>query len=111
MSSQEIVENAKRVKDLGFNAIEFNLESDLFRYQASLGQQQRYRCASAIGKKDSRTVCRHMTKDAPGLSKLDTLKQCTDSVMDVADGVSLWFGGDDLSILKSFVQWYNTKWS
>ena len=29
MSSQEIVENAKRVKDLGFNAIEFNLESGL----------------------------------------------------------------------------------
>ena len=29
MSSQEIVENAKRVKDLGFNAIEFNLESDV----------------------------------------------------------------------------------
>ena len=49
--------------------------------------------------------------NAPGLSKLDTLKQCTDSVMDVADGVSVWFGGDDLSILKSFVEWYNTKWS
>jgi hypothetical protein len=28
-SSQQIVENAKRVKDLGFNAIEFNLESGL----------------------------------------------------------------------------------
>jgi hypothetical protein len=49
--------------------------------------------------------------NAPGLSKLETLKQCVDSVMDVADGASVWFGGDDLSILKSFVQWYNTKWS
>ncbi|HJU35208.1 MAG TPA: hypothetical protein VJ695_08815, partial [Nitrososphaera sp.] len=29
MSSSEIVENAKRVKDLGFGAIEFNLESGL----------------------------------------------------------------------------------
>ena len=38
-------------------------------------------------------------------------KQCTDSVMDVADGVSVWFGDDDLSILKSFVEWYNNKWS
>jgi hypothetical protein len=48
--------------------------------------------------------------NAPGLSKLDTLKQCTDdAVMDKADGVSVWFGGDDVNILKSFVQWYNDK--
>jgi hypothetical protein len=29
-SSQQIVENAKRVKDSGFNAIEFNLKSGLY---------------------------------------------------------------------------------
>ena len=49
--------------------------------------------------------------NAPGLSKLETLKQCVDSVMDRVDGVSLWYGDDDLSTLKSFVGWYNNKWS
>jgi hypothetical protein len=29
----------------------------------------------------------------------------------VADGVYVWFGEDDLRILKSFVEWYNDKWS
>jgi hypothetical protein len=48
--------------------------------------------------------------NAPGLSLLETLKQCTDAVMDVADGVSVWYGGDDLDTLKSFVEWYNDKY-
>jgi hypothetical protein len=172
MSSQEIVENAKRVKDLGFNAIEFNLESGLspswdnnnvvaamkkaaqathdqglkFRatpsksyttqYGAQIAPFADYYHIQAQSLQDngikaySDYVHQQVAKlekakpsllisvqvstqqgSAPGLSKLDTLKQCTDSVMDVADGVSVWFGGDDLSILKSFVQWYNTKWS
>jgi hypothetical protein len=172
MSSQEIVENAKRVKDLGFNAIEFNLESGLspswdnnnvvaamkkaaqaahdqglkFRatpsksyttqYGAQIAPFADYYHIQAQSLQDngikaySDYVHEQVAKlekakpsllisvqvstqqgNAPGLSKLDTLKQCTDSVMDVADGVSVWFGGDDLSILKSFVQWYNTKWS
>jgi hypothetical protein len=49
--------------------------------------------------------------NAPGLSLLDTLKKCTDSVMDVADGVSLWYGNSDLKILKSFVEWHDAKYS
>ncbi|HJU34250.1 MAG TPA: hypothetical protein VJ695_03920, partial [Nitrososphaera sp.] len=49
--------------------------------------------------------------NAPGLSKLETLKQCVDSVMDVADGASVWFGDDDLGVLKPFAEWYNNKWS
>jgi hypothetical protein len=172
MSSQEIVENAKRVKDLGFNAIEFNLESGLSpswdnnnvvaamkkAAQAAHDQGLKFRATPSKSyttqygaqiapfadyyhiqaqslqdngiKEYSDYVHQQVAKlekakpsllisvqvstqqgNAPGLSKLDTLKQCTDSVMDVADGVSVWFGGDDLSILKSFVQWYNTKWS
>ena len=49
--------------------------------------------------------------NAPGLSLLDTLKKCTDSVMDVTDGVTVWYGNPDLKILKSFVEWYNTKYN
>jgi hypothetical protein len=172
MSSQAIVDNAKRVKDLGFNAIEFNLESGLspswdnnnvvaamkkaaqaahdqglkFRatpsksyttqYGAQIAPFADYYHIQAQSLQDngikaySDYVHQQVAKlekakpsllisvqvstqqgNAPGLSKLDTLKQCTDSVMDVADGVSVWFGDDDLSILKSFVEWYNTKWS
>ena len=171
-SSQAIVDNAKRVKDLGFNAIEFNLESGLspswdnnnvvaamkraaqaahdqglkFRatpsksyttqYGAQIAPFADYYHIQAQSLQDngieeySDYVHQQVAKlekakpslligvqvstqqgNAPGLSKLDTLKQCTDSVMDVADGVSVWFGDDDLSILKSFVEWYNNKWS
>jgi len=171
-SSQAIVDNAKRVKDLGFNAIEFNLESGLspswdnnnvvaamkkaaqaahdqglkFRATPSKSYTTQYgaqiapfadyyhiqaqslqengieeysdyvhqQVAKLEKAKPSLLISVQVSTqqgNAPGLSKLDTLKQCTDSVMDVADGVSVWFGGDDLSILKSFVEWYNNKWS
>ncbi len=49
--------------------------------------------------------------EIPGLSLLETMKQCVDSVMDVADGVSIWYGGDNLDTLKSFVEWYNHKYT
>jgi hypothetical protein len=172
MSSQEIVENAERVKDLGFDAIEFNLESGLspssdnsnvvsamrraadaahaqgleFRatpsrsYTTQYGSQIApfvdYYHIQAQALQDngitaySDYVHAQVAKlkqanpdllisvqvstqqgNAPGLSKLETLKQCVDSVMDVADGASVWFGGDDLSTLRSFVEWYNDKWS
>jgi hypothetical protein len=172
MSSQEIVENAKRIKDLGFTTIEFNLESGLspssdnrnvvgamkkaadaahaqglkFRatpskayttqYGAQIAPFADYYHIQAQSLQDNgitayrdyvRTEVAKLEKanpnliisvqvstqqgNAPGLSKLDTLKQCVDSVMDRVDGASVWFGGDDLSLLKSFVQWYNTKWS
>jgi hypothetical protein len=172
MSSQKIVDNAKRVKDLGFNSIEFNLESGLspssdynnvvaamkkaadathaqgLKFRATPSKSFTTQYGSQIApfadyyhiqaqslqdngiKAYSDYVHAQVAKlknanpnlrisvqvstqqdNAPGLSKLETLKQCVDSVMDVADGASVWFGGDDLSILKSFVQWYNTKWS
>lgn len=172
MSSQKIVDNAKRVKDLGFNAIEFNLESGLspssdnnnvvaamkraaqaahdeglkFRatpsksYTTNFGAQIApyvdYYHIQAQSLQDngvkaySDYVHSQISKlknanpnllisvqlstqqdSAPGLSKLETFKRCTDAVMDVADGVSVWFGGGDLNTLKSFVQWYNDKWS
>ena len=172
MSSSEIVENAARVKSLGFQAIEFNLESGLspssdnnnpvaamkkaadaahaqglkFRatpskayttqYGAQIAPYADYYHIQAQSLQDNgitayrdyvRTQVAKLEKanpdmlisvqvstqqgNAPGLSKLDTLKRCVDSVMDRVDGVSVWFGGDDLSLLRSFVQWYNTKWS
>jgi hypothetical protein len=172
MSSQEIVENAKRIKDLGFTTIEFNLESGLspssdnnnvvgamkkaadaahaqglkFRatpsrayttqYGAQIAPFSDYYHIQAQALQDNgitayrdyvRTQVAKLENanpnllisvqvstqqgNAPGLSKLETLKQCVDSVMDRVDGVSVWFGGDDLSLLRSFVQWYNTKWS
>jgi hypothetical protein len=172
MSSQEIVENAERVKDLGFNAIEFNLESGLspssdnnnvvsamkraadaahaqgLKFRATPSKSYTTQYGSQIAplvdyyhiqaqslqdngiKAYSDYVHTQVAKlekanpnllisvqlstqqgNAPGLSKLNTFKQCTDSVMDVADGVSVWFGGGDLSVLKSFVEWYNNKWS
>ena len=171
-SSQEIVENAKRVRDLGFNNIEFNLESGLspswdsnnvvaamkkaadathaqgLKFRATPSKSYTTQYGSQIApfanyyhiqaqslqdngiKAYSDYVHAQVAKlkkanpnllisvqvstqqsNAPGLSKLDTLKRCTDSVMDVADGMSVWFGGNDLSILKSYVQWYNTRWS
>jgi hypothetical protein len=171
-SSSEIVENAKRVKDLGFNTIEFNLESglspdsdkndvvgamkkaaeaahtqglkfratpskayttqygpqiapyvDYYHIQAQSLQDNGVKAYSdyvhtTISKlKQANSNLKISVQvstqqgNAPGLSKLDTLKQCTDAVMDVAHGVSVWFGGDDVNILKSFVQWYNDKWS
>jgi hypothetical protein len=171
-SSNEIVENAKRVKDLGFNSIEFNLESGLStdsdNNNVVEAMKKAAEAAHAQGLKFRATPSKEYTTqygpeiapyvdyyhiqaqslqddginaysdyvhttiaklkqanpnlkisvqvsiqqgNAPGLSKLDTLKQCTDSVMDVADGVYVWFGEDDLRILKSFVEWYNHKWS
>jgi hypothetical protein len=172
LSSQEIVENAKRVKDLGFNAIEFNLESGLspswdnnnvvaamkkaadaahaqglkFRatpsksYTTQYGSQiapyaDYYHIQAQALQDNGITAYRDYVRtqvaklenanpnmlisvqvstqqgNAPGLSKLETLKQCVDSVMDRVDGVSLWYGDDDLSTLKSYVEWYNNKWS
>jgi hypothetical protein len=171
-SSNEIVENAKRVKDLGFNSIEFNLESGLSpdsdNSNVIEAMKKAAQAAHAQGLEFRATPSKEYTTqfgpeiapyvdyyhiqaqsvqddginaysdyvhitiaklkqanpnlkisvqvstqqgNAPGLSKLDTLKQCTDSVMDVADGVYIWFGDEDLRVLKSFVEWYNDKWS
>jgi hypothetical protein len=171
MSSQAIVENAKRVKDLGFDYIEFNLESgvspDSDNNDVVGAMKKAAEAAHAQGLKFRATPSKPYTTDygtqiapfvdyyhiqaqalqdngieaysdyvhtmisklkdakpgliisvqvstqrdnAPGLSLLETLKQCTDAVMDVADGVSVWYGGDDLDILKSFVEWYNDKY-
>jgi hypothetical protein len=170
-SSQAIVENAKRVKDLRFDYIEFNLESGVSpgsdNNDVVGAMKKAAEAAHAQGLKFRATPSKPYTTDygtqiapfvdyyhiqaqalqgdgieaysdyihttisnlkdakpgliisvqvstqqdnAPGLSLLETLKQCTDSVMDVADGVSVWYGGDDLDTLKSFVEWYNDKY-
>lgn len=172
MSSQEIVENAARVKSLGFDAIEFNLESGLspssdnsnvvaamrraadaahaqgLEFRATPSRSYTTQYGSQIApfvdyyhiqaqalqdngiKAYSDYVHAQVAKlrqanpdllisvqistqqsNAPGLSLLQTLQQCVDSVMDVADGVSVWFGNDDLNTLRSFVEWYDDKWS
>jgi hypothetical protein len=171
ISSQQIIDNAKRVKDLGFRYVEFNLEaglspdsdnndvvgamkraaqaahqqgleflaapsrgyttnygpqiapfSDYYHIQAQSLQEKGVKAYSdyvhsivpKLKKANSNLeiTVQVSTKrgSAPGLSLLETMKQCTDSVMDVADGVSVWFGNPDLSTLKSFTQWYNTKY-
>lgn len=170
-SSEAIVDNAKRVKDLGFDFIEFNIEQDLsptsdsnnvvsavkvaadaahaqgLKFRATPSNSFTTQYGSQIApyvdyfhiqaqrlqdngiKAYSDYVHSEVSKlkktnpnllisvqvstqqgNAPGLSLLETMKQCVDSVMDVADGVSIWFGGDNLSTLKSFVQWYNARY-
>jgi len=169
-SSEAIADNAKRVKELGFDFIEFNLEEDLspssdsnnvvsaikmaadaahaqgLKFRATPSKSFTTQYGSQIAphvdyyhiqaqtlqdngiKAYSDYVHTEVSKlkkanpdllisvqvstrqgNAPGLSLLETMKQCVDSVMDVVDGVSIWFGGDDLNILKPFVQWYNTN--
>jgi len=171
MSSKAIVENAKRVKDLGFDFIEFNLERgkspesdsnnvvsamktaaeaahahglkfraipsrgyttdygsqiapyvDYYHIQAQTLQDdgvQAYRdyVHTQVAELKSANPNLIITVqvslrqgNAPGLSQLETMQQCVDSVMDVADGVTVWFGRDGLDDLKSFVEWYNNKY-
>lgn len=170
-SSQAIVDNAKRVKDLGFDFIEFNLERDLspssdynnvvsvmkrasdaahaqelkfraipsrsfttqygsqiapfvdyYHIQAQLLQDEGIKAysdyvhtqvAKLRNANPNLLISVHVSTEQgnlPGLSLLETMKQCVDSVMDVSDGVSVWFGGDNIDTLKLFVEWYNSKY-
>jgi hypothetical protein len=171
-SSQAIVDNAKRVKDLGFDFIEFNLEKGLapssdsnnvvsaikraaeaahaqglkFRaipsnpfttqYGSQIAPYVDYYHIQAQSLQDNGiktysdyvhtqvaqlkqanpnlVISVHVSTEQgnlPGLSLLETMKHSVDSVMDVADGVSTWFGRDDLDTLKLFVEWYNSKYA
>jgi hypothetical protein len=171
ISSQQIINNAKKVKDLGFTYVEFNLEpglspdsdnnnvvgamknaaqaahqqglkflaapsrayttnygsqiapfSDYYHIQAQSLQQKGVKAYSDYvhtivpklkqANSNVKITVQVSTQagSAPGLSLLDTLKQCTESVMDVVHGISPWFGNPDLSTLKSFTQWYNSKY-
>jgi hypothetical protein len=38
------------------------------------------------------------------------MRDCVDSVMDVADGASMWFGRYELAQLQSFVAWFDMKY-
>lgn len=170
-SSQAIVDNAKHVKDLGFDFIEFNLERglsppsdsnnvvsamkraadathaeglkfraipsrsfttqygsqiapyvDYYHIQAQSLQNDgikmysdyvHVQIANLREANPNLLISVHLSTEQgnlQGLSLLETMKQCVDSVMDVADGVSLWFGRDNLDTLKLFVEWYNTKY-
>jgi hypothetical protein len=171
-SSQAVVDNAKYVKDLGFDFIEFNLERglspssdynnvvsamkraadaahvqglkfraipsesfttqygsqiapyvDYYHIQAQSLQDDGIKAysdyvhmqiANLKNANPNLLISVHVSTqqgNVPGLSLLETIKQCVDSVMDVADGVSLWFGGGDLDTLNSFVEWYKNKYS
>jgi hypothetical protein len=170
-SSKQVIDNAKKVKDLGFRFIEFNLEpglspdsdnndvvgaikkaaqaadqqglkfvaapsraytntygtqiapfADIYLIQAQSLQERGVKSYSDYvhsivpklkkSNSDLEITVQVSTKrpNAPGLSLLDTLKKCTNSVMDVADGLSVWYGNSDLKLLKSFVEWYNAKY-
>lgn len=171
ISSKQVIDNAKKVNDLGFRFIEFNLEPDLspdsdnndvvgaMKKAAQAAHQQGLEFVAAPSREYTTTYGAQIAPfadiyhiqaqslqergvnaysdyvhsmvpklkkansdleitvqvstqrpNAPGLSLLDTLKKCTDSVMDVVDGVSVWYGGDDLKLLKSYVEWYNAKY-
>ena len=170
-SSSAIVENAKRIKDLGFAYIEFNLEPGLSpasdnndvvgamkkSAQAAHDQGLKFRAipsnsytteygaqiapnvdyyhiqAQSLQQKGVKAYSDYVhtivsklkqansnlkisvqvstqQDSAPGLTLLETMEQCVDSVMDVADGASVWYDNPDLSTLQSFVQWYNDKY-
>lgn len=171
-SSKAIVENAQRVKLLGFDFIEFNLERGLSPESDSNNVVSAMKTAAdaahAHGLKFRAIPSRGFTTDygsqiaplvdyyhiqaqtlqddgvkaysdfvhtqvaelksanpnliisvqvsirqgnAPDLSLLETMQQCVDSVMDVVDGVTVWFGRDGLDTLKPFVEWYNNKYN
>jgi hypothetical protein len=171
-SSEAIIDNVKRVKDLGFDFIEFNIEKGLspssdsnnvvsaikmaadaahaqgLKFRASPSKSFTTQYGSQIApfadyyhiqaqtlqdngiNAYSDYVHTEVSKlkkanpnllisvqvsirqgNAPGLSLLETMKQCVDSVMDVVDGVSVWFGRDNLNTLESFVEWYNIKYT
>jgi hypothetical protein len=171
-SSKDIVDNAKRVKDLGFDFIEFNLEeglspsSDSYNVVSAMktaaaaahAQGLKFRAipsnsftsqygsqiapyvdyyhiqAQSLQEKGVKAYSDYVhaivpelkkanpnllisvqvstqQANASGLSLLETMKQCVDSVMDVVDGASVWFGRDNLNTLKPFVEWYNNKYT
>jgi hypothetical protein len=170
-SSQAIIDNAERVKDLGFDFIEFNLERglspssdfnnvvsamkraadathaqglkfraipsqlfttqygtqiapyvDYYHIQAQSLQNDgikvysdyvHLRIAELRKANPNLLISVHVSTEQgnlQGMSLLETMKQSVDSVMDVADGVSLWYGRDNLDTLKLFVEWYNNKY-
>ncbi|MDQ3873497.1 MAG: hypothetical protein M3258_07815 [Thermoproteota archaeon] len=170
-SSSAVIENAKRVKDLGFKFVELNLEPGLSPYsdnndvvgamknasQAAHGEGLKFRAIpsnsyttyygpqiapyadyyhiqaqslqadgvkaysdyvhTTISKLKQANPNLKITVQvsaqqgtAPGLTLLETMERCVDSVMDVADGASVWYGNPDLSTLQSFVQWYYDKY-
>jgi hypothetical protein len=171
ISSKQVIDNARKVKDLGFTFIEFNLEpglspdsdnndvvgamkraaqathqqgleflaapsrgytttygaqiapfTDIYHIQAQSLQERGVKAYSDYvhsmvpklkkANSDLEITVQVSTKrsHAPGLSLLDTLKKCTESVIDVVDGVSVWYGNPDLQTLKSYVEWYNNKY-
>lgn len=170
-SSEAIIENAARVKDLGFEFIDFNLEPGLsprsdrndvvgamiraaqathdegLKFRASPSREYTNEYGSQIAsfvdyyhiqaqalqgdgvKVYSDYVHRVVSElknansgliitvqvstqqdSAPGLSLLETMKQCTNAVMDIVDGVSIWYGESDINRLESFVEWYKTRY-
>lgn len=170
-SSEAIIDNVKRVKDLGFDFIEFNLERglsppsdynnvvsamktaadaahahglefratpsrwftteygsqiapyvDYYHIQAQSFQDDGIKAysdyvhtqvAELKNANPNLLISVHVSTrqgNAADLSLLETMQQCVDSVINVVDGVSVWFGGDDLDTLRSFVEWYNNKY-
>jgi len=170
-SSSAIVNNAAKVKSLGFDFIEFNLESGLSPSEDNAdpvaAMKKAAEAAHVQGLKFRATPSKSYTtnygtqiapfvdyyhiqaqplQDYPvdysayvhdmapklksknpklivtvqvstqqeagdGLTLLGTMKQCVASVMDVADGASVWFGNDDTDTLKAFVEWFDANYA
>lgn len=45
-----------------------------------------------------------------GLTLLNTLEESVSSAIDVADGVSVWFGNGDEELVREFFEWYHQEY-
>lgn len=45
-----------------------------------------------------------------GMTLVETMQACIDATMDVADGVSVWFGGRTTGELGEMVDWFQQNY-
>jgi hypothetical protein len=46
-----------------------------------------------------------------GLTLLETMQKCVDSVMDVSEGATTWFANDSVEIAREFYQWFSFNYN
>lgn len=58
------------------------------------------------------TVQVSTTREAgAGLTLLETMQACIDSVMDVSDGATTWFANDSVNTAREFYQWFSSNYN